>query len=163
VFNDVAIAIRDAQARRLVRRAAVIDVDLHQGNGTRRSSRRPTRLHVLDPRGAELPMVKPPSGPRRRARLGHRRRTVPGRLRRYVPEILDRHGPELSPTSPGADPYVHDQLGRLSRSRARAARAGPDRVRRSERGAGIPAVAFPRGRLRARVEDTVGIHADNDR
>ena len=34
VFNDVAIAIRLLTAERLVRRAAVIDCDVHQGNGT---------------------------------------------------------------------------------------------------------------------------------
>jgi acetoin utilization deacetylase AcuC-like enzyme len=34
VLNDVAIAIRQLQAERAIRRAAVIDLDVHQGNGT---------------------------------------------------------------------------------------------------------------------------------
>jgi acetoin utilization deacetylase AcuC-like enzyme len=34
VLNDVAIAIRRLQAERLIERAAVIDLDVHQGNGT---------------------------------------------------------------------------------------------------------------------------------
>jgi acetoin utilization deacetylase AcuC-like enzyme len=34
VLNDVAIAVRALRARGLVRRAAVIDLDVHQGNGT---------------------------------------------------------------------------------------------------------------------------------
>jgi acetoin utilization deacetylase AcuC-like enzyme len=34
VLNDVAIAIRTLQAERLIERAAVIDLDVHQGNGT---------------------------------------------------------------------------------------------------------------------------------
>lgn len=34
IFNDVAVAIRDLQARQAVRRAIVIDLDVHQGNGT---------------------------------------------------------------------------------------------------------------------------------
>jgi acetoin utilization deacetylase AcuC-like enzyme len=34
VLNDVAIAIRTLQAERLIERAAVVDLDVHQGNGT---------------------------------------------------------------------------------------------------------------------------------
>lgn len=34
VLNDVAIAIRRLQAEKLIARAAVIDLDVHQGNGT---------------------------------------------------------------------------------------------------------------------------------
>src|SRR5690349_14692585 len=34
VFNDIAIAIRLLQHARRVRRVAVIDLDVHQGNGT---------------------------------------------------------------------------------------------------------------------------------
>src|SRR5687767_12762686 len=34
VLNDVAVAIRALRARNLIRRAAIIDCDVHQGNGT---------------------------------------------------------------------------------------------------------------------------------
>lgn len=34
VLNDVAIAIRTLQAERLIERASVVDLDVHQGNGT---------------------------------------------------------------------------------------------------------------------------------
>src|SRR3984885_3048639 len=34
VLNDVAIAIRKLQAERAIERAAIIDLDVHQGNGT---------------------------------------------------------------------------------------------------------------------------------
>ena len=34
VFNDVAVAIRVLQAEKLIRRAVVVDLDVHQGNGT---------------------------------------------------------------------------------------------------------------------------------
>src|SRR5581483_7529639 len=34
VFNDVAIAIRVLQRERRIRRAAIVDLDVHQGNGT---------------------------------------------------------------------------------------------------------------------------------
>jgi len=34
VFNDVAVAVRALQAERLIERAVVVDLDVHQGNGT---------------------------------------------------------------------------------------------------------------------------------
>ena len=34
MLNDVAIAIRAMRARKLFRRAAIVDCDVHQGNGT---------------------------------------------------------------------------------------------------------------------------------
>src|ERR1044072_3952340 len=34
VLNDVAIAIRAMRAKKLIRRAAIVDCDVHQGNGT---------------------------------------------------------------------------------------------------------------------------------
>ena len=34
VLNDVAIAIRAMRARKLIQRAAIVDCDVHQGNGT---------------------------------------------------------------------------------------------------------------------------------
>ena len=34
VYNDIAVAIRVLQRAGLIRRAAVIDLDVHQGNGT---------------------------------------------------------------------------------------------------------------------------------
>jgi acetoin utilization deacetylase AcuC-like enzyme len=34
VLNDVAIAIRTLRSRSLIQRAAVVDCDVHQGNGT---------------------------------------------------------------------------------------------------------------------------------
>src|SRR5439155_13772371 len=36
VFNDIAIAIVDLLARGAIRRAAVVDLDVHQGDGTAR-------------------------------------------------------------------------------------------------------------------------------
>ena len=41
IFNDCAVAARYAQRRHGVRRVVVVDLDVHQGNGTPRPSPRP--------------------------------------------------------------------------------------------------------------------------
>ena len=160
VFNDVAIAIRDAQAEKRIRRAAVIDVDVHHGNGTAAIFADDTSVCTFSIHEEQnYPMVKPPSD----RDVGLDSDTGGGpyldALRRYVPEILDRHQPELVAYVAGADPYEEDQLGRLRLTREELRER--DRIVFGEsRARGVPVVAFLAGGYAARVEDTVGIHSD---
>ncbi|HEV7280739.1 MAG TPA: histone deacetylase [Pirellulaceae bacterium] len=62
IFNDVAVAIRDLQARELVRRAIVIDLDVHQGNGTAAIFASDASVFTLSLHGAKnFPLRKFPS------------------------------------------------------------------------------------------------------
>ena len=57
VFNDVAVAIRTLQHAGQIRRAVVIDCDVHQGNGTAAIFRDdPVRVYMLAARCQELPV-----------------------------------------------------------------------------------------------------------
>lgn len=160
VLNDVAIAIRELQAAKEIRRAAVIDVDVHQGNGTASLFRDdPTVFTFSIHEEDNYPAVKPPSdvdiglethagGERYLASLAHN-----------VPRILDRVEPDLVAYVAGADPYEEDQLGRLCLTR--------DDLRARDRLVfdacvvrGIPVFATLAGGYARNVADTVAIHAD---
>jgi len=160
VLNDVAIAIREMQATNRIRRAAVIDVDVHQGNGTAAIfSADPTVFTFSIHEEDNYPAIKPPSdidigleshagGERYLAALQH-----------SVPRILDRHEPDLVAYVAGADPFEEDQLGRLLLTR--------DDLRARDRLVfdacmvrGIPVFATLAGGYARDVRDTVGIHAD---
>jgi acetoin utilization deacetylase AcuC-like enzyme len=160
VLNDVAIAIRDAQAERRIRRAAVIDVDVHQGNGTAAIfADDPTVFTFSVHEEQNYPAVKPPSDRDVGLDSGTEGEPYLAALRRYVPEILERHQPELVAYVAGADPYEQDQLGRLRLTRADLRER--DRIVFGECAArGVPAVAMLAGGYAVRVEDTVAIHAD---
>jgi acetoin utilization deacetylase AcuC-like enzyme len=160
VFNDVAIAIRDAQAERRIRRAAVIDVDVHQGNGTAAIfADDPTVYTFSIHEEQNYPAVKPPSDRDVGLDSGTEGGPYLAALRRYVPEILERHQPELVAYVAGADAYEQDQLGRLRLTRADLRER--DRIVFGECATrGIPAVAMLAGGYAVHVEDTVAIHAD---
>jgi acetoin utilization deacetylase AcuC-like enzyme len=160
VFNDVAIAIRDAQAEKSIRRAAVIDVDVHQGNGTAGIFAEDTSVYTFSIHEEQnYPAVKPPSDRDVGLDSGTGGGAYLDALRRYVPEILDRHRPELVAYVAGADPYAEDQLGRLQLTRAELRER--DRIVFGEcRTRGVPVVAFLAGGYAAHLEDTVGIHSD---
>ena len=160
VFNDIAIAIRALQHEGRIRRAAVIDLDVHQGNGTAAIFRDdPTVFTFSMHHEQNYPSIKPPSDLDVGLDTGTDGATYLAALERHLPAILDRHRPDLVAYVAGADPYEQDQLGGLRLKR--------EDLRKRDRivfeGAAtreIPVVAFLAGGYATRVEDTVAIHAD---
>jgi acetoin utilization deacetylase AcuC-like enzyme len=160
VLNDVAVAIREMQAAKRIRRAAVIDVDVHQGNGTAAIFRDdPTVFTFSIHEEDNYPAIKPPSDLDigLESRAGGERYLAS--LQHSVPRILDRHEPDLVAYVAGADPFEEDQLGRLSLTR--------DDLRARDRLVldacvvrGIPVFTTLAGGYARDVRDTVAIHAD---
>jgi len=160
VFNDIAIAIRALQHEGLIRRAAVIDLDVHQGNGTAAMFRDDPSVFTFSMHEEQnYPSVKPPSDLDVGWDTGTQGAEYLAALERHALAILDRHRPDLVAYVAGADPFEQDQLGGLRLSREDLRRR--DRVVFGACAAReIPAVAFLAGGYALRVEDTVGIHAD---
>ena len=160
VFHDVAIAIRELQAAKEIRRAAVIDVDVHQGNGTAAIFRDDPSVFTFSVHEEEnYPAIKPPSDQDVGLESGSGGATYLAVLEHWVPRILERHRPELVAYVGGADPYEEDQLGRLRLTR--------DDLRARDRmvfGAcakrEIPVAVFLAGGYARDLADTVGIQSD---
>jgi acetoin utilization deacetylase AcuC-like enzyme len=158
VFNDVAVAIRRALARRQIGSAAVVDLDVHQGNGTAAIFAGDARVFTASVHEEDnYPLVKPrssidvglPGGIGDDAYLAH--------LDSIMARALD-HLPDVVFYLAGADPYVDDQLGRLALTK--------DGLRRRDRlvfgalrSAGVPVVVLLAGGYARQVSDTVAIHA----
>ena len=114
-IHDVAIAIRKLQSEKLIERALVVDVDVHQGNGT-------AAIFATDPTVYTLsihqfnnyPAVKPPSTVDIHLEDNTGDTEYMASLREPVETALDRFRPELLMYVAGADPYEHDKLGGLS-------------------------------------------------
>ena len=158
VFNDVAVAARDLQARGRVRRCAVIDLDVHQGNGTAAIFRDDDSVFTLSVHGANnYPFRKElsdldlelPDG------TGDERflEAVELGVRRALTHRVD-----LAFYVAGADPYEHDRLGRLSVTKAGLATRDEivfDACART----GTPVAVVMSGGYAADIHDTVDIHA----
>ena len=123
VFNDVVVARRGrcARAGRL-RRVLVVDLDVHQGDGTHAAFMDDAEAFTFSVNGfAQLPVPARSRRPRARPR-----RTEPG-TSAYLEGSLGccrRRSPGPGPTLcfylAGADPYEGDRLGRLALTRAAA-------------------------------------------
>lgn len=159
VFNDLAVAIRAFQRETPGFKAAVIDLDVHQGNGT-------AAIFAQDPsvgtfsmhQEDNYPLVKPPST----VDIG-----LPGGTsdEKYLKLLSERLGPFLDDVRPalalyqaGVDCWEGDALGGLKLSRkGLAARDEAVFAACFERKA--PVVITLGGGYAARIEDTAALHA----
>jgi acetoin utilization deacetylase AcuC-like enzyme len=114
VFNDVAVATRVLQSRRGPLRIAVIDCDVHQGNGTARIFRDDPSVFTLSLHGARnFPFRKEPSDLDVDLPDGTGDDAYLQALERALEELAHRFEPDLVIYLAGADPHEGDRLGRL--------------------------------------------------
>ena len=114
VLNDVAIAIRTMRARNLIRRAAIVDCDVHQGNGTAAIFRDQPAVFTFSLHGAKnFPFRKEASDLDVTFEDGAQDDEYLAALAEHLPRVLDNHRPDIVFYLAGADPYEGDRLGRL--------------------------------------------------
>ncbi len=119
VFNDSAIAIRHLQYEGLIAKAAVIDLDVHQGNGT-------AALFAGDPSVFTLSLHGDKNFPFRKEQStldvalpdGTGDEVYLKELDVALDTLWQRFTPDLIIYLAGADPYEHDRLGRLKLTQA---------------------------------------------
>jgi acetoin utilization deacetylase AcuC-like enzyme len=156
VLNDVAIALASVLAEGWIERGAVLDLDVHHGNGT-------AAIFAGDPRvftcsihqEHNYPPTKPPSDLDLGLADGTDGVTYLAALDRALDAVLASR-PELIVYVAGADPYVHDQLGGLALSLADLG-ARDERVFEVARS--VPVAVVPAGGYALDVRETVQIHA----
>ena len=165
VFNDVAVAARLMQAewhraRRALLRVAVVDLDVHQGNGTAAIFEDDTTVFTLSLHGAN-------NFPTRKARSDLDVALPDGcadadylrALDTALAELWQRHvqaPPGLIFYLAGADPYEGDRLGRLKLSTAGLAERDR-RVLEAARQRRIPVALSMAGGYGRVIEDTVAV------
>jgi acetoin utilization deacetylase AcuC-like enzyme len=156
-FNDVAVAARVLQARGL-ERIAVVDLDVHHGNGTAFTFESDPRVFTFSMHQQHnYPLWKPRGSLDVGLPDGAHDDTYLAELARALPAVM-AHAPQCVFYLAGADPYEDDQLGGLRLTKEglrRRDRMVVDAVGR----AGIPLVVTLAGGYARRVEDTVAIHA----
>jgi acetoin utilization deacetylase AcuC-like enzyme len=163
VFNDVAVATRVVQRDRAVRRVAVIDCDVHQGNGTARIFRDDADVFTFSMHGAKnYPFRKETSDMDVALDDGTGDEPYLAQLAHCLDVVLERHRPELVFYLAGADPYEGDRLGRLKLT-IEGLRHRDLRVLSTCRSSDVPVVVTMSGGYAANVADIVTIHANTIR
>lgn len=158
LVNDVAIAVRALMHEGLIERAAVIDCDLHHGNGTAAVFREEPEVFTLSiHQQNNYPAWKPPSDLDFGLADGTGDEEYLALLEQHLPAVLARHRPELLFYLAGADPYEQDQLGGL-RLTLDGLRRRDELVFQLAEAANVPVAVTLAGGYAWRFEDTVEIH-----
>ena len=155
-FNDVAVATRVLQAHG-IERVAVIDLDVHHGNGTAFVFESDPRVFTFSMHQQyNYPLWKPRGSLDIGLPDGVRDARFSSELERALPAVMASR-PECVFYLAGADPYENDQLGGLALTKG-GLRARDRMVIDAVRTAGVPLVITLAGGYARRVEDTVDIH-----
>src|SRR5437773_5107288 len=156
-FNDVAVAVRVLQSRG-IERVAIVDLDVHHGNGTAFIFESDDRVFTFSMHQQHnYPMWKPRGSLDIGLPDGTHDGTFLRALEGALPTVMASR-PECVFYLAGADPYEDDQLGGLRLGKNGLPRR--DRmVTAGVRAAGCPLVITLAGGYARRVEDTVDIHA----
>jgi len=114
VFNDVAVAARVLQQQQLARRIAIVDLDVHQGNGTAAIFGGDASVLTFSMHGDKnFPFRKEVSDRDVALADGTGDDEYLSLLQSHLPDLLNRHQPDFVFYLAGADPFEGDRLGRL--------------------------------------------------
>ncbi|HEU0051635.1 MAG TPA: histone deacetylase [Longimicrobium sp.] len=158
VFNDSAVTARVLVRDGAVRRVAVLDCDVHQGNGTAAIFARDPSVFTFSIHGARnFPFRKERSAIDVELPDGAGDEVFLAALELHVPHVLADFRPDLAIYLAGADPWRDDRFGRLGMSKEGLAER--DRlVLGLCRDAGVPVAVAMAGGYARDTEDTVDIH-----
>jgi acetoin utilization deacetylase AcuC-like enzyme len=158
VFNDVAIAVRGLQRDGRIARAAIVDLDVHQGNGTNAIFAGDERVFTFSMHGARnYPFHKVPGRLDIELADGTGDEAYLEALSKTLPRVLVEAQPDLVIYLAGADPLAGDRLGRLSMSFEGLARRDAMVIDQCKE-VGLPIVITIAGGYAEPIENTVQVH-----
>lgn len=158
VFNDAAVAARVLQRDRLAERVVIIDLDVHQGNGTASILAGDPTVFTLSLHGASnFPFRKEQSDLDVALADGTGDDAYLAALDRALARAFALARPDFAIYLAGADPFVGDALGRLALTKAGLAERDR-RVLDACEALGIPAAIAMAGGYAPAIDDIVDIH-----
>lgn len=162
-FNDVAVAVRALQAGGRIARAAVIDLDVHQGNGTHAIFAGDDRVFTFSMHGGRnYPFRKVPGSLDVELDDGTGDDVYLEALARHLPLVLERARADIVFYLAGADPHEGDMLGRLGLTFEGLLRRDA-MVLDACRAIGLPVCLTIAGGYGRDIADTVRVHCNTVR
>jgi acetoin utilization deacetylase AcuC-like enzyme len=163
VFNDVAVAIRSLQRAGLITRATIVDLDVHQGNGTHAIFAGDPSVFTFSMHGGKnYPFHKVAGSIDVELNDGTGDEVYLDTLASTLPSVLAQSAPDLVSYLAGADPHEGDRLGRLRLTFDGLARRDA-MVLDACREVGIPVAITIAGGYGRNIDDSVRVHLNTVR
>jgi acetoin utilization deacetylase AcuC-like enzyme len=163
VLNDIAVAVSKLLAEKRIRKAMIVDCDLHQGNGTAAVFAGESRVFTFSIHQMDIyPSEKIASSLDVGLWSGDGDAAYLAALREHFPKLYAEFRPDLVIYVAGADPYRGDQLGGLEMT-IEGLRERDAIVIGEARKLKVPVAVVLAGGYALKVEDTVAIHLNTIR
>ena len=160
VFNDVVTAVRVLRSEGRIGRVLVVDVDVHQGDGTHALLAGDAASFTLSVNGfRNYPFRRVPGDVDVDLPDGTGDDAYLEAVERALPDALRRARPELCFVLAGADPFEGDRLGRLALTKG-GLRERDTLIRDTVTAAGVPICLTLAGGYAEDVRDTVDINVN---
>jgi acetoin utilization deacetylase AcuC-like enzyme len=158
VFNDVVVTVRALRRARRLERVLVVDLDVHQGDGTHAAFMDDPEAFTFSVNGfRNYPFRRVPGDLELDLPDGTEDDRYLEGLARLLPQAIARSRPDVCFYLAGADPYAGDRLGRLGLTKEGL--AGRDAVVRAGLArAGVPVCVTLAGGYAEPIADTVEIN-----
>lgn len=157
-FNDVVLAAKVMQQEGRAARTLIIDLDVHQGNGSASMARHDPAIFTFSMHGASnYPFVKEISDLDIELADGTGDQPYLDQLQVALSEIAQRFDPHLVIYLAGADPFQGDRLGRLALTK-QGLLARDQQVFAYARQRGLPVAVAMGGGYGRQIQDTVDVH-----
>jgi len=159
VLNDVAVAVAKLRVEGAIERAAIIDLDVHQGNGTAAIFEGTDEVFTFSMHGERnYPTAKMRSDLDVALKDGVGDAEYLDALQCHLPTVLEKAGADIAFYLAGVDVAAGDRYGKLALSEE-GIRARDLAVIESVRGRGVPLVIVLGGGYAATRERTAELHA----
>lgn len=163
VFNDVCIASNLLLSRGEAERILVVDLDVHQGNGSASIMANEPRVFVFSMHGEKnYPFRKPPSDLDIELANDTDDETYLTQLKQTLPNLIAEHKPDLIFYQSAVDVLATDKLGKLALT-PEGCKQRDDFVLRQARDNNIPIAVVMGGGYSEDVEDVVEAHCNTFR
>ncbi|WP_427160315.1 histone deacetylase family protein [Aliinostoc sp. HNIBRCY26] len=117
IFNDLAIASRVLQKQGLVKKILIVDLDVHQGDGTAFIFQNDESVFTFSMHcEVNFPGIKQKSDLDVPLPVGMEDDAYLQTLANYLPDLLSEVKPDLVFYDAGVDPHIGDRLGKLALS-----------------------------------------------
>ncbi|GFE68594.1 histone deacetylase [Chroococcus sp. FPU101] len=115
IFNDLAIAAKVVQKYKLAQKILIVDLDVHQGDGTASIFQNDQSVFTFSMHcEANFPGTKQKSDLDVPLPIGLDDDGYLQTLAQYLPDLLTQIKPDLILYDAGVDPHVYDRLGKLA-------------------------------------------------
>ncbi|MEO1636804.1 MAG: histone deacetylase [Cyanobacteria bacterium J06631_9] len=115
IFNDLAVSLKVLQSQGLIRTALIVDLDVHQGDGTAFIFQNDPSVFTFSMHcDVNFPRCKQQSDLDVPLPEGMGDKDYLDRLRSHLPQLLEKLQPDLVMYDAGADVHKDDRLGKLS-------------------------------------------------